>query len=126
MSWRTRYFLGSCFTLFPRHEAERLEQESRGKLERQRIKDEAVAEEARKVLLELQIQLAALESTGQAKAEAQSQAEAALIASESAVKRARLEAEAEGIRAVLFQHIFKPVTRCIFYRLFDSLHVFKP
>jgi len=82
-----------------RHEAERLEQESRGKLERQRIKDEAIAEEARKGLLELQIQLAALESTGQAKAEAQSQAESALITCQSAVERARLEAEAEGIRA---------------------------
>lgn len=37
-----------------RHEAERLEQEARGKLERQRITDQAEAERARKELLELE------------------------------------------------------------------------
>lgn len=36
------------------HEAERLEQEARGKLERQRITDQAEAERARKELLELE------------------------------------------------------------------------
>lgn len=41
------------FTLC-RHEAERLEQEARGKLERQRITDQAEAEKARKELLELE------------------------------------------------------------------------
>ncbi|VDN45556.1 unnamed protein product, partial [Dibothriocephalus latus] len=55
--------------LLYRQEAERLDQEARGKLERQRIDDEARAEEARRGLLELQVELAALESTGQAKAE---------------------------------------------------------
>lgn len=37
-----------------RHEAERLEQEAQGKLERQRITDQAQAEKARKELLELE------------------------------------------------------------------------
>ena len=37
-----------------RHEAERLDQEARGKLERQKLSDEAEAERARKELLELQ------------------------------------------------------------------------
>ena len=37
-----------------RHEAERLDQEARGKLERQKLNDEAEAERARKELLELQ------------------------------------------------------------------------
>ena len=37
-----------------RHEAERLDQEARGKLERQKLDDEAEAERARKELLELQ------------------------------------------------------------------------
>lgn len=37
-----------------RHEAERLEQEARGKLERQKITDQADAERARKELLELE------------------------------------------------------------------------
>nr|VZI33292.1 unnamed protein product [Spirometra erinaceieuropaei] len=82
-----------------RQEAERLDQEARGKLERQRIEDEAKAEEARRGLLELQVQLAALESTGQAKAEAQSRVEAALISSQAEVEKAKLEAEAEKIKA---------------------------
>ncbi|VDD79631.1 unnamed protein product [Mesocestoides corti] len=81
-----------------RHEAERLEQEARGRLERQKIVDEASAEEARKSLLELQVELAALESAGQAKAEAQSKAEAMRIASQAEVEKARLEAEADAIR----------------------------
>ena len=65
-----------------RHEAERLEQEAKGRLERQKIQDQAAAEEARKHLLELQANSAAVESTGQAKAEAQSRAEAARIEGE--------------------------------------------
>merc|ERR1719370_2625559 len=54
-----------------RHEAERLEQEAKGRLERQKIHDEAEAEKARTELLKLQSLSAAVESTGQAKAEAQ-------------------------------------------------------
>lgn len=84
---------------FARHEAERLEQEARGRLERQKIIDEAEAEKARKELLELQANSAAVESTGQAKAEAQSRAEAARIEGEAAVDQARLKAEANKIEA---------------------------
>ena len=47
-----------------RHEADRLEQEARGRLERQKIQDEAEAEKSRRELLELQAQSAAVESTG--------------------------------------------------------------
>ncbi|XP_058510013.1 major vault protein [Solea solea] len=82
-----------------RHEAERLEQESRGKLERQRITDQAEAEKARKELLELEALSAAVESTGAAKAEAQSRAEAARIQGEAAVNEAKLKAEAQKIEA---------------------------
>ncbi|XP_044037438.1 major vault protein [Siniperca chuatsi] len=82
-----------------RHEAERLEQEARGKLERQRITDQAEAEKARKELLELEALSAAVESTGAAKAEAQSRAEAARIQGEAAVNEARLKAEAQRIEA---------------------------
>ncbi|GFR60178.1 major vault protein [Elysia marginata] len=82
-----------------RHEAERLEQEARGRLERQKINDEASAEKARRELLELQAQSAAVESTGQAKAEAQSRAEASRIEGETAVEQARLKAEAMAIEA---------------------------
>ena len=82
-----------------RHEAERLEQEARGRLERQKINDEASAEKARRELLELQAQSAAVESTGQAKAEAQSRAEASRIEGETAVEQAKLKAEALAIEA---------------------------
>ncbi|XP_077385851.1 major vault protein isoform X2 [Festucalex cinctus] len=82
-----------------RHEAERLEQEARGKLERQKITDQAEAERARKELLELEALSAAVESTGAAKAEAQSRAEAARIQGEAAVHEAKLKAEAQRIEA---------------------------
>ena len=82
-----------------RHKAERLEQEAKGRLERQRIEDEAAAEEARKMLLELQAHSAAVESTGQAKAEATSRAEAAKIEGEAAVEQARLKSMASKIEA---------------------------
>ena len=83
-----------------RHEAERLEQKAKGALERQKITDEAEAEKARKELLELQANSAAVESTGQAKAEAQSHAEASKIEGEAAVQQAKLKAQASKIEAV--------------------------
>ena len=83
-----------------RHEAERLEQKAKGALERQKITDEAEAEKARKELLELQANSAAVESTGQAKAEAQSRAEAARIEGEAAVEQAKLKSQATKIEAV--------------------------
>lgn len=82
-----------------RQEAERLEQQARGQLERQRIADEARAEESRKKLLELQAQSAAVESLGQASAEARSRAQAAEIEGTAAVKQAELRAEATRIQA---------------------------
>jgi len=82
-----------------KHEAERIEQEARGKLERQKIIDEAEAEKARRGLLELQALSAAVESSGQAKAEAQSRAEALKIEGEAAVEQAKLKAEAQKIEA---------------------------
>jgi len=82
-----------------KHEAERLEQEAKGKLERQKILDEAQAENSRRSLLELQALSAAVESTGQAKAEAQSRAEAQKIEGEAAVEQARLKAQAVKIEA---------------------------
>lgn len=82
-----------------RHEAERLEQEARGKIERQKIVDEAEAEKARKELLQLQAQSAAVESTGQAAAEARARAEALTIEGEAAIKQAQLKAEASRIES---------------------------
>ena len=82
-----------------RHEAERQEQEAHGKLERQKIVDEAAAEEARAQLLQLLAQSAALESTGQSKAEAKARAAAAQIEGEASVRQAQLKAEALEIRS---------------------------
>jgi major vault protein len=80
-----------------RHEAERVEQEARGRLERQKIQDEAEAEKARKDLLQLQAASAAVESTGQATAEAKARSEAAQIEGQSAVTLASLKAESSKI-----------------------------
>jgi len=81
------------------HEANRREQQARGKLERQKIKDEAEAERSRTDLLSLQAQSAAVESTGQATAEAKARADAAAIEGAAAVKQAELSSEAERIKA---------------------------
>jgi major vault protein len=98
-----------------RHEAERLEQEAKGRLERQKITDEAEAEKARRDLLELQALSAAVESSGQAKAEAQSRAEAAKIEGEAAVNQAKLKAQALKIEAV----------SCIWFFFVDKSEFFK-
>ncbi|KAL6044095.1 Major vault protein [Balamuthia mandrillaris] len=83
-----------------RHEAERVEQEARGKLERQKIFDEVEAERARKSLLHLQAQSAAVEATGQATAEAKARAEAAQIEGEAAVTQSKLKAESTTIKGL--------------------------
>ena len=82
-----------------KHEADRLEQQARGRLERQKLEDESEAEKARKNLLLLQANSAAVESTGQAKAEAQSRAEAMKIEGEAEVEQAKLKAEATAINS---------------------------
>merc|ERR1712228_111973 len=55
------------------------------------------AEMAKKNLVELQAQSAAIESTGQAKAEAYSRAEASKIEAETAVEQAKFRAQAQKI-----------------------------
>lgn len=52
-----------------------MEQAARGKLERQKLANEKEAEKARITLCELRAVTSAVESTGQAKAEAQAEAE---------------------------------------------------
>jgi len=81
------------------HEANRREQQARGRLERQKIKDEAEVEKQRTELLSLQAQSAAVESTGQATAEAKARAEAAAIEGAAAVKMAELSSQAESTRS---------------------------
>lgn len=81
-----------------RHESTRLEQEAMGRFERQKINDEADAEKARRELLTLQAETAAIESSGQAKAEARARAEAQEIEGEASVQQAKLNAQASKIR----------------------------
>jgi major vault protein len=80
------------------HEALREEQVAEGKLNCQRIRDQAQAEVERKELVELKAKTAAAESTGQAKAEAVARAEAAFIKGTAAKKQAELRAQASQIR----------------------------
>jgi len=82
-----------------RQESSRLEQEALGRLERQKISDEAEAEKSRKHLIQLQAESAAVESTGQATAEAKARAEAASIEGEAAVKQAQSSANATKIKS---------------------------
>jgi len=82
-----------------RHESSRLEQEAMGRLERQKIHDEAEAEKSRRELIALQAESQAVESTGQAKAEAAARAEAALIEGQSAVDQAQLSTNAMKIKS---------------------------
>ncbi|XP_022080631.1 major vault protein-like isoform X2 [Acanthaster planci] len=79
------------------HDAARKEQESQGLLERQKLLNEKEAEQERAKLFELQAEAAAIESTGQAKAEAQARAESLLIECHSAIDSARLKAQAEEV-----------------------------
>ncbi|KAG7214980.1 hypothetical protein INR49_022913 [Caranx melampygus] len=78
---------------------EPVDQRTRDALQKSKIMDQAEAERARKELLELEAQSVAVESTGAAKAEAQSRAEAARIQGEAAVNEAKLKAEAQRIEA---------------------------
>jgi major vault protein len=82
-----------------KHEAERREQQARGRLERQKIEDEAEAEKARVSLLQLQANSLAVEATGQATAEAKARSEAAAIEGEAATRQAELQSEAELIKS---------------------------
>ena len=74
------------------------EQKARGQLERQKIADEASAEQERIALLTLQAESAAVESTGQSTADAKARARAADIEGEAAVRQAELRAQAMRIK----------------------------
>lgn len=82
-----------------RHDAERLAQQAKARLERQAIVDKSAAEAERRNLLELEAENAAISSTGQATAEARAKAEAAQIQGQLQVNLATQEAESTRIRA---------------------------
>jgi len=110
-----------------KHEAERREQAARGKLERQKISDEAAAEQQRTNLLQLQVDSAIVEASGQATAEAQAIAESMSIQGEAAVKQAELTSEAESIRAraELSQRIAKQEAHIEHQRALNNLEINK-
>jgi major vault protein len=80
-----------------RQDAFREEEQAKGLLERQKLSNEAQAEEERRNLLELKAKSSAIQSSGQAKAEATARAEALEIEALAQVKRAELKAEAMKI-----------------------------
>jgi len=82
-----------------KHDSATREQEAVGRLERQKISDEAQAERVKKELIQLQADSAAVEAAGQATAEARARAEAAKIEGEAAVIQAKLSADAAQIKA---------------------------
>merc|ERR1719197_588370 len=81
-----------------RHTALREEEEAKGFLEQQRLENLAKSDESKKKLLELQAESAAVETSGQARAEAKSKAEARHIEGQAAVTQAELEAQALNIK----------------------------
>ena len=82
-----------------RHEAERLEQEAKGKLERQKIVDDVKIEEKKKELITMQIESAHIAAAGQSTADAKAKAAVAAIEGAAAVQQAELLAEASQIEA---------------------------
>jgi len=82
-----------------RHQAEKLEQEARGVLERQKITDESLAEGSRKNLLSLKAKSVVVESTGEATAEASAKSAAQKIEGAAKVNQATQNAKASKIKA---------------------------
>jgi major vault protein len=81
-----------------RHEAERKNQAATGRLEIQKINDEAKAEAERVELLRLQAMTISVEATGQATADAVAKSDAALIVGKSEVEQAKLRTDALRIK----------------------------
>jgi len=110
-----------------KQESSRMEQEAMGRLERQKIMDQAAAEKSRKDLIQLQAETSAVESTGQATAEAKARAEAANIEGQASVKQAELIAEATRIKAEseLVQLKAKQAAEVEYQQALNDLDIFK-
>eukprot|EP01005_Ploeotia_sp_CARIB1_P000723 NODE_19_length_2774_cov_108.968644_g18_i0.p1 GENE.NODE_19_length_2774_cov_108.968644_g18_i0~~NODE_19_length_2774_cov_108.968644_g18_i0.p1 ORF type:complete len:859 (-),score=229.78 NODE_19_length_2774_cov_108.968644_g18_i0:196-2703(-) len=110
-----------------RHDANRKEQEAKGRLERQVIKDKVNAESSRKSYLQLQAETEEIEAAGTAKAEATARAEAAFIDGQSELAQAKLKAEAAKIthEAELAQLKSKQQTEADYQRKMNELDVNK-
>lgn len=79
------------------HDAQRLEQEAKGAMQRQNLNDQSNAENYRRQLLQLRADTRSVESTGKARAEAAAIAEANAIEGQAAVDAATMRAEGEQI-----------------------------
>jgi len=75
------------------------EEEAKGKLARQQLENDAVAEASRKKLLQLKAESAAVESQGVATAEAKAREESLRIEANGALDRAKMKAEALRIES---------------------------
>eukprot|EP01017_Pseudomicrothorax_dubius_P016763 TRINITY_DN1896_c0_g1_i6.p1 TRINITY_DN1896_c0_g1~~TRINITY_DN1896_c0_g1_i6.p1 ORF type:complete len:800 (+),score=283.28 TRINITY_DN1896_c0_g1_i6:30-2429(+) len=80
-----------------RRQAEKMEQEAKGQLDKQAIEDQAKAEIARTKLLQLQAESKGVQNQGKAIAEAKARAEAEEITANSKVKMAELKASADKV-----------------------------
>lgn len=80
-----------------RHNAEKLEQEAKGELQKLKIEDESKAEAAKKALLELQAKSEAIKNQGVAIADAKAKAEAEEIKAKSELKNAELKTQAKKL-----------------------------
>ena len=80
-----------------RHNAEKLDQEAKGELQKLIIEDESKAELAKKALLELQAKSEAVKNQGVAIANAKAKAEAEEIKARSGLRNAELRAKAKKI-----------------------------
>ncbi len=80
-----------------KHEAKREAELAMGRLERQKLQNQAQAESQRKSLLLLRAESAAVETQGQAKAEAAALADASRISGQADVEQAKLRAKAASI-----------------------------
>jgi len=76
-------------------QAQKIEQEARGALEKQSIEDEATSEQTRRDFLEVKAETSSIETSGQAIAEAKARSRASEIECETEVLLAELRAEAK-------------------------------
>lgn len=110
-----------------RHDAHREEEEAKGLLEQQRLKNEAAAEKSRRLLLELKAESQAIETSGQAKAEARARAEASLIDCQGNLEKAQLAAQAARIeaQAAMEQEIAEREAEYLHAQRMDALEIEK-
>lgn len=110
-----------------RHNAEKLDQEARGELQKQIIEDQSKAETAKKGLLELQAKSEAVKNQGVAIANAKAKAEADEIRAKSALKNAELNSKARKIEydAKLLRDIKKRNTLLEHETKLSELEIFK-